>query len=87
VNVYNKNPIHVTTKSGGVLLMDSNPLHEVIVEELIIKPFSATDGHGTYMTGRNSLVIMANKQYGNYVSQKYTSAVFYTTSKKGIKYV
>ena len=43
---------------------------------------SATDGHGTYMAGRNSLVLLGNKQYGNYVNQKNVSAALSATSKK-----
>ena len=54
--------------------MDSYPLHEVVVEESKITAIPAQDGHGIFMEGRNSWVIMANQQFGNYVSQNFASA-------------
>ena len=53
---------------GGILLMDSYPLHEVVVEENQMTVLQAKDGHGVFVEGRNSLVIMANQQCGNCVS-------------------
>jgi hypothetical protein len=82
VNGYNHNPIEVITKPGGILLMDSYPLHEVIVEEKNKPVLHAEDGHGSFQEGRNSLVIMANQQFGHYVSQKYASAALSESSKK-----
>ena len=66
----------------GIILMDSTPLHEVVVEGSNVTELPAIDGHGIFKEERNSLVLMANQQFGNYVSQKYTSAALSASSKK-----
>ena len=79
VNGYNNNHIEVVTKRGGILFMDSFPLHEVVVEEKDKPVLHAEDGHGSFKEGCNSLVVMVNKQFGRYVSQKYASAALSET--------
>ena len=84
-----KSPLHVyhnnmggnytdiPMQPGSLLFMDSQLSHEVICNNSI-EPINK---HGKYIPRRIRFVLMANKQFNNYVSQQYSSTVLWTKNK------
>ena len=70
----------VPMKQGGVLLFDSKLMHEVIpmTNQIVL----SNDGKGVYSENRYTVVLMANKQFGDYVSSAYVSTVMSGVRKK-----
>ena len=77
-----KEAVTVTTNPGGLLLLDSRQHHELVPPPSITYPVTSTNRNGNYIPGKQSLVVMANKQQGDYVSQPYASAALSYISKK-----